>query len=195
VFAVGSGSVAAAPAVWHHSPQTMSQVRPAHNPRLQRTSARGFAAVLAAEAHSLAIPMRVVLIISALAVVTACRSTSATAFGQQESPIDRVSLAAVIADPKAFEGHHLRVHGFLHLEFEDNSLYLSEAERDARDEKRALWIVLNPAYLQTSRDTLWCLSDHPVVVEGIVKADHHGHMGMWPAELTRVTYIAQEGGR
>jgi hypothetical protein len=52
VFAVGSGSVAAAPAVWHHSPQTMSQVRPAHNPRLQRTSARGFAAVLAAEAHS-----------------------------------------------------------------------------------------------------------------------------------------------
>jgi hypothetical protein len=141
----------------------------------------------------LASPIRVILIVSAIVSVAACRSASQSAFGQQESPVDQVSLDAVISEPRAFEGRHLRVHGVLRLEFEGNALYTSEAGLQARDEKRSLWIVLNPAYLRTSRNTLSRLSGHRVVVEGTVMPGEHGHMGLWPAEFTYVTYIAIEG--
>ena len=94
-----------------------------------------------------------------------------------------VSLAALIANPVAFDGKRLRVIGYVNLEFEDDALYPGKEDFDAAILNNAIWID-TPAWLDSAAKRR--LSRGYAVVEGTFSAGEHGHMGIFRGTLTDV---------
>ncbi len=105
-------------------------------------------------------------------VAFACLLCSLTNVSADITPVTMVQL---IATPEKYEGRHVRVIGFLHLEFEGNVLYLHREDYDHA-------IVGNGIWVELGRDNQK-LSDKYVLLEGVFTAKEHGHMGMWSGAL------------
>lgn len=102
-------------------------------------------------------------------------------------------MEAILADPAAYHGRPVRVNGFLILELEGSSLWLSEADFRAERHDRSVWI----------NRPVGVPEDHPLsgkraYVTGVVDAvgwgdgQGHGHLGSWPASLTDIVAITPD---
>ena len=89
-----------------------------------------------------------------------------------------VTMIQLIAAPEKYEGKHVRVIGYLHLEFEGNVLYLHKEDYDHSILGNGIWVDLG-------RDQQK-LSDNYVLLEGIFSAKNRGHGGMWSGRLTDI---------
>ena len=102
-----------------------------------------------------------------------------------ESPVDSAtptSLLQVLADPQRWHGKHVRVAGFFNFEFEHDALYLTS--EDSRNHLfNGLWINVPELLMGSDRRDPW---RGYAVVEGIVNAQRHGHLGLWPASIDSV---------
>ena len=91
-----------------------------------------------------------------------------------------VSLIELIAAPDRFNGQPVRVIGFLHLEFEGNAVYLSEADHKHAVTKNGLWVTFKSGFSKE-------LSDSYVLLEGTFSANNQGHMGLWSGAIEDIT--------
>jgi hypothetical protein len=95
-----------------------------------------------------------------------------------------VSLVSLIANPEKYDKQHVRVIGYLNLEFEGSGLYLHKEDYDRSIEKNGLWVEM-------SRDSMFlpdvkqCKLNY-VLIEATFDSDNTGHKGMWGGSLTDI---------
>jgi predicted RNA-binding protein YlqC (UPF0109 family) len=106
-----------------------------------------------------------------------------------------VSMIQLIANPAEYHGKRVRVEGYLHDKFEDQSIYLSKEDADHLVGRNGLWVSYAPTVSMTGafvghdkvratvRDRSY-FDCRMVVVEGIFDKDGHGHLGMSAGEIT-----------
>jgi hypothetical protein len=96
-----------------------------------------------------------------------------------------IPMQQLLDDPEKFEGHTVRVVGFLRLEFERNALYLNRDDFNKSVMKHALLLDLTNGQLRSSSK----LNNGHVIVEGVFSAKDIGHGGMWPGALKPVVRL------
>lgn len=114
-------------------------------------------------------------------------SQTATAPSQLPTEYEATTLSKLLADPRANDGRRVRVHGFLVLEFEGNSLHPTEADFRAERYDGSVWIDVGIPDPATQ-----AISGKLAFVSGVFDADHHGHMGLRPGALVDVTEITAD---
>jgi hypothetical protein len=96
-----------------------------------------------------------------------------------------VSLVALVATPERFAGRCVRTIGYMHLEFEGNGLYIHRDDYRQDIYKNGVWLDVE-ALPRGSRPEI---NDRYVIVEGIVDAASHGHMGAWSASIRDISRL------
>lgn len=92
-----------------------------------------------------------------------------------------VSLISLIANPEKYNKRHVRVIGYLNIEFEGNGLYFHKEDYNRSIEKNGLWVEM-------SRDSIFspqvkkCNRNY-VLIEGTFDSENTGHRGMWSGSL------------
>lgn len=102
---------------------------------------------------------------------------------RRDCPLADVSLIQMLATPERFDGRHVRVVGFVHIEFEGNAVYLHREDFEAGLLRNAIWVDFRPGALSAARP----INDRYVLLEGIFDAQHHGHMGMFGGALRDIS--------
>ncbi len=90
------------------------------------------------------------------------------------------SVIQLIARPDLFDGKRVRVIGYIHLEFEGNGIYVRREDLVRRIHGNGLWVAFSDAPPDGCQDRY-------VVIQGIFRARHHGHMGLWSGAITDIT--------
>jgi len=96
---------------------------------------------------------------------------------------EHISLLQLIATPERYDGKLVAVTGFLHLEFEEDILYLHEEDYRERISKNGVWVERN-ALLKDLRSGL---DLHYVSVVGVFDSANKGHMSSASGTLTNIT--------
>jgi hypothetical protein len=100
-----------------------------------------------------------------------------------DCPLADVSLVQLISTPERFDGRHVRVIGFVHLEFEGNAAYLHREDFDSGLLKNAVWVDFRRGTLSSSHP----INDRYVLLEGVFDARHFGHLGLFAGTLSDIT--------
>ena len=100
---------------------------------------------------------------------------------QDRKAIEDTSLITLIANPEKYNNQHVRVIGYLNLEFEGNGLYLHKEDYERAIEKNGLWIDM-PRDSLNSPDIKRCKLNY-VLIEGTFDSEDKGHKGMWSGSL------------
>ncbi|GAB3726985.1 hypothetical protein GCM10028862_02940 [Luteimonas pelagia] len=90
----------------------------------------------------------------------------------------RVSLAALLAEPKRFEGQPVAVIGFLHRSFEHSAIYLHREDYAQGIAPNGLWV--------TGATIPDALNDRYARLEGIFTATERGHLSQWSGTLCNI---------
>ena len=98
------------------------------------------------------------------------------------APTD-VSIVQLIANPQAYDGIHVRVIGFLRIEFEGNGLYLHEDDFKHGIAKNGLWVDVSDDMIGRRAQ----LDKKYVLIEGTFDAKMTGHMGLWSGSIQKIT--------
>jgi hypothetical protein len=138
-----------------------------------------------------------ILLLSIYFAITGCNHTTKphkiltdtlskhTSYSATET--EEVSLITLIANPKQFDGHKVRVIGYLNLEFEGNCIYVHKDDFDQSISKNALWVAMD-------RDSIRlppikrCVK-HNVLMEGTFDANNQGHMAAYSGTIKRITRL------
>jgi len=113
---------------------------------------------------------------------------NATTFTEGDRQLPRqVKLAEVLAHPDEYHGKRISVVGFYHREFEGSSLAIDQATSRKRDTSRSIWRSGTSTFADES--AINDSNDDWLRVEGIFLRGPAGHMGLWPAEIVRITRI------
>ncbi len=100
--------------------------------------------------------------------------------GADMKDIQSLSLIEVIANANKYDGHTIRVVGFLNLAFESKALYLSIADSEHSVTKNALWVELD------QWDEYKKFNQHYVLLEGVFDAKNKGHLQLYSGSLTNI---------
>ena len=109
----------------------------------------------------------------AISALGSCSAATQTA--------ESVSMVQLIATPEKFDGKTIQVVGFLRLEFEGNALYLHREDYDHGIYRNAIWVDF-PADQDAQK-----VNGHYVLLQGIFRANLHGHMDLFPGTITKIT--------
>jgi hypothetical protein len=101
---------------------------------------------------------------------------------QPAQKVSVVSLIQLIATPERFEGRRVQVEGFCRLVFEEQSLYLHREDSELLNTANSVW-------LDVTREGREALNDTFARVEGTFTQTQHGHLGMWPGSLGRISRL------
>ena len=94
------------------------------------------------------------------------------------------SLVQLIANPDKYDGHEVRVVGYVRLEFEGNAIYLHREDYEKGLTANALWLDTRSC---NSRASGKPFTKGYAVVEGTFSSTNHGHMGMFSGAIVRIT--------
>jgi len=92
-----------------------------------------------------------------------------------------LSMVQLLANPEKYDGAHVRVAGYIHLEPESSAIYLHREDEERHLFKNGTWVSLAPG---ASFDGC---QDAYVVIEGLYRARNEGQMSRWTGAITRVT--------
>jgi len=100
--------------------------------------------------------------------------------------IQDISLIPLIANPEKYDGKKIRVIGYLHIEFEGNTLSINKKDYIQDIFKNAIWADF------VSRDEMAKnkkFSDHYVLMEGVFSSKMKGHMGMNSGSIKQISRL------
>jgi hypothetical protein len=92
-----------------------------------------------------------------------------------------LSMLQLLANPEKYDGDHVRVVGYIHMEPESSAIYLHREDEERHLFKNGAWVSLAPG---ASFDGC---QDSYVVIEGVYRARNQGHMSLWTGTITHVT--------
>jgi hypothetical protein len=99
---------------------------------------------------------------------------------------EEISLIRLVANPRAYKDHYVRVEGYLHMEFERDKLFLHKDDYEEWLESNSVRIGICGA---DAVKKLRSLSDHYVFVEGKVWCDKDDDA----ATLWNITRVERSG--
>jgi hypothetical protein len=95
-----------------------------------------------------------------------------------------VSLIQLIATPDAFDGKHVRVKGFVKIEFEGTAIYLHREDAEQMLTKNGLWLKVDLATFEASP---WAqVKDRYAIIEGRFSGKEKGHKGLWSGGVENI---------
>jgi hypothetical protein len=97
------------------------------------------------------------------------------------SEVQEVSLVALIANAKQYQGQYIRVTGYLQYEDEEAILYLTAADSKNDITKNGIWLYLEPKIKNPGR-----LSNRYVFVQGTFSAKNQGRWDYCSGSLESV---------
>jgi hypothetical protein len=116
----------------------------------------------------------IIIAVSALAMFSSTRA--------QDPREMLVSLIQLIANPTAFDQKRVLVMGYVTLEFENQHIYLSEADAKHGITRNSLWLDVSDAtYANRAR-----FHQRYVLVEGTFNARRRGHLGLSSGEIRNI---------
>jgi hypothetical protein len=98
-----------------------------------------------------------------------------------DQPLD-VSMIQLLANPEKFDGKHIRIIGFLRIEFEGNALYFHREDYQIGLLKNAIWVDVTPEMEKQSSK----LNMQYVLLEGIFSASEKGHMDAFSGSIGHI---------
>jgi hypothetical protein len=101
-----------------------------------------------------------------------------------DQPLD-VSMIQLIANPEKFDGKHIRVIGFLRIEFEGNALYVHREDYQIGLLKNAIWVDVTPDMEKQSGK----LNMQYILLEGIFSANEKGHMDAFSGSIKHINRV------
>lgn len=116
----------------------------------------------------------------------AARRVPGTTAERTGERVHEVSLIALLANPRQYDGALVSVTGFLHLEYEGDALYVTKTDFDASLTKNAVWVDGPKFEEMRARKRL---SDRYVMVTGRFDADRRGHLGVYAASIEEASRI------
>ena len=125
----------------------------------------------------------------ALSIHSAQAQEPSTDYGTVASRVVHVSLVALLANGKKFDGKIVRVSGVMRLEFEGNGLYLSKDDHAFGISKNALWLSPDYKRLKANAAQLAKLNGRYVLLEGRYKFANNGHKEAFSGALESVNRI------
>ncbi|QDU20245.1 hypothetical protein [Urbifossiella limnaea] len=96
-----------------------------------------------------------------------------------------VSLIRLIANPDAFDGKRVRVHGFVRVEHEGTSVYLHREDYVRALSRNGLWLAASDVAVPGSREA--AVNNRYALIEGRFSAKMTGHRGMWSGAIQDIT--------
>ena len=90
-----------------------------------------------------------------------------------------VSMVQMIANPEKFDGHRVRIIGFVKLEFEGNAIYLHQEDFDHGMTRNGLWLNISEDIRTRSKE----FDGHYCLIEGKFNAGAKGHLGMFSGSI------------
>jgi hypothetical protein len=96
-----------------------------------------------------------------------------------------VSLIRLIANPEAFDGKLVRVHGFVRVEHEGTSVYLHREDFERSLTKNGLWLQASDVAAPGSREA--AVQNRYALIEGRFSAKETGHRGLWSGSIKDIT--------
>jgi hypothetical protein len=132
--------------------------------------------------------------IGALLIIAAChgnikqqdRNSKDTVVFDQAFDKD-ISLITLIAAPEKYNGRHVRVQGFLNLEFEGNAIYLHKDDYELHFSKNAVWV--NTAGTAADVINYKACNKHYVILEGTFSMDKRSGVS-YSGAITNITRIS-----
>ena len=100
---------------------------------------------------------------------------------QEREQSQRVSLIQLIGNPDRYEGKLVRIDGFVHIDFEDNAVWLHKEDFDNYIHSNSVWIDVNSCVDWEGKPMSGYAS-----VSGRFSSQRHGHMGLWPGVISQV---------
>ena len=129
-------------------------------------------------------PRRLVPVaLTLLLAVTSGLGSGASSSSAAEDPLG-LSLVQLIANPDRYEGKRVRVKGYCHLEFEEQSLYLHREDADLMNTSNAVWLELEASDVDQAKP-----NEQFVLVEGIFTGKSRGHLGAWSGTIRDITRL------
>lgn len=116
-----------------------------------------------------------------MGTLVGCNGNNREDHSMGRSPYVPVSLVQLIANPHRYDGIHVAVEGYAHLESESSGLYLSRTDYMESLLKNGLWIEITG----DSPDVAKC-NDRYVLIEGTFVATDLGHFGLWSGSVKDV---------
>jgi hypothetical protein len=95
--------------------------------------------------------------------------------------ICHVSMMALLGSPADYDGKLVVTYGYVHFEFEGDSVYLHKEDFDHRLVTNSLWISLSEGVKAEG------CQDSYALIQGRFVAGFRGHMGLNPGEIAEVT--------
>jgi hypothetical protein len=92
-----------------------------------------------------------------------------------------VSMIQLIASPDLYDGRRVTVDGYVHLDFENNGVYLHKEDSLNGLSRNGLWMDVEKDF-----DSSKC-QDSYALVEGTFMAGLGGHGGLWSGTIRDIT--------
>jgi hypothetical protein len=96
-----------------------------------------------------------------------------------------VSMIQLIANPQKFDGKHIRIIGFLRIEFEGNALYFHREDYQIGLLKNAIWVDVTPEMEKQPSE----LNMQYVLLEGIFSANEKGHLDAFSGSIKHINRV------
>ena len=97
----------------------------------------------------------------------------------------KVCFADLLKTPNEYSGKRVRVLGHYHGEFEGS--HFSRTKEKEPDYEHAFWLGGHSVFVDSEKFPK--INDTFIVVDATFEPQSHGHMGLWMAELSRVTAL------
>jgi len=96
-----------------------------------------------------------------------------------------VSMIRLLAHPEQYDGKHVRVIGFLNLDWESDALYLHKEDYLTSIYQNSLWVHVNQFRLKNAAE---CDRKY-VAIEGVFDAKDYGHENLWAGALRDIASL------
>jgi hypothetical protein len=100
-----------------------------------------------------------------------------------ECAVYPVSLVELIANPDWYHGKRVQVVGFVHFEFEGDSIWLHREDYEQMLTSNAVWLSAAPEQERSFGNSRYGL------VEGTFNAKRHGHGGLFSGAIELITRL------
>jgi hypothetical protein len=103
------------------------------------------------------------------------------------SVVKDVTISSLLAKPQLYNYSKVRVEGYLHIQFEGNSIYTNKEDRKNWADRKGLWVDF---VSREKMNSFRKFSDHYVIIQGTFNANKHGHMDTYGGEIDKITRIS-----
>ena len=123
----------------------------------------------------------------------------ASSFAQLD--VEFVSMINLIATPEKYHGKKVMVEGFLHVQFEDNVIYMHKDDGDYLMGKNGLWVsyakepslepLCEKQFAALARKLTY-FNGRYVLIRGTFNMERKGHMGATSGTIEEVTRVLEQ---